>query len=82
MKGKSMGLFDRRIDKAADSILKRVEAEDGNKGKYGNPIVVWIIGAILQVVIKKLLERIIETDGEDIKQMAHGLLMKIEEEDE
>ena len=76
-----MGIFDRRAEKAADGIIKRIEAEDGTKGKYGNPIVVWIIGAILQVVIRKLLERIIETDGEDIKHMAHGLLQKIEEEE-
>ena len=77
-----MGLFDRRMEKAADGIIKRIEAEDGEKGKYGNPIVVWVISAILSVVIRKLLERIIENDGEDIKNLAHAVLAKIEEEEE
>ena len=76
-----MGLFDRRMEKAADGIIKRIEAEDGEKGKYGNPIVVWVISAILSVVIRKLLERIIENDGEDIKNLAHAVLAKMEEED-
>ena len=77
-----MGLFDRRMEKAADGIIKRIEEEDGEKGKYGNPIVVWIIGAILSVVIRKLLERIIENDGEDIKNLAYAVLAKIEEEED
>jgi RNA binding exosome subunit len=76
-----MGLFDRRMEKAADGIIKRIEAEDGEKGKYGNPIVVWVISAILSVVIRKLLERIIENDGEDIKNLAHAVLAKMEDED-
>ena len=77
-----MGLFDRRMEKAANGIIKRIEEEDGEKGKYGNPIVVWIIGAILSVVIRKLLERIIENDGEDIKNLAYAVLAKIEEEED
>ena len=76
-----MGLFDRRMEKAADGIIKRIEAEDGEKGKYGNPIVVWVISAILSVVIRKLLERIIENDGEDIKNLAHAVLAKMEDEE-
>ena len=70
------------MEKAADGIIKRIEEEDGEKGKYGNPIVVWIIGAILSVVIRKLLERIIENDGEDIKNLAYAVLAKIEEEED
>ena len=77
----NMGLFDRRMEKAADGIIKRIEAEDGEKGKYGNPIVVWVISAILSVVIRKLLERIIENDGEDIKNLAHAVLAKMEDEE-
>ena len=77
-----MGIFDRRVNKAADGILRRIEAEDKNKGEFGNPIVVWIVGAVLQIVIKKLLERIIENDGEDVKNLAASLLAKMEEEDD
>ena len=76
-----MGLFDRRMEKAADGIIKRIEAEDGEKAKTGNPIVVWVISAILSVVIRKLLERIIENDGEDIKNLAHAVLAKMEDEE-
>ena len=82
MKGLTMGIFDRRVNKAADGILRRIEAEDKNKGEFGNPIVVWIVGAVLQIVIKKLLERIIENDGEDVKNLAASLLAKMEEEDD
>jgi len=76
-----MGLFDRKTERAADRIIERIEREEGGKGRYGNPIMVWVISAILSIVIKKLLERIIESDGADIKQMAQGLLDKIEEDD-
>ena len=76
-----MGLFDRRVDKAADGILKRIEADSGGKDRYGNPIVVWIISAVLSIVIRKLLERIIENDGEDIKNLAHAVLAKMEEDE-
>ena len=67
-----MRLFERKANKAADELFEGLEK------RHGNPIVMWIVGQLLLVLLKKLLEKVIEDDGKQIAELARDVLRKVE----
>jgi len=49
-------ILNRLADKAADEFIESVVEDNPRNGRYGNPILFWILGQVILMVIKKILE--------------------------
>lgn len=49
-------ILNRLADKAADEFIESVVEDKPSNGRYGNPILFWILGQVILMVIKKILE--------------------------
>ena len=74
-----MPIFRKKIDKqledTADAVMKDVT---GDK-KYGSAILTHILVQVGVILLKKLLERIIENNGQDVVALAKSLSENIDE---
>ncbi len=74
-----MPIFRKKIEKqledTADAVMKDVS---GDK-KYGSAILTYILVQVGIILLKKLLERIIDNNGQDIVALAKSLSENIDE---
>lgn len=70
--------IDRKLNDAADKVIKELEAEE--KDEHGSGLMAWILMQIVLIIAKKLLERIISNDGREVVNMARSALNSIESE--
>ena len=49
-------ILNRLVDKAADEFIESMVENEPRNGRYGNPILFWILSQVILMVIKKILE--------------------------
>ncbi len=49
-------VLNRIASKAANEFIESVAEETPRNGRYGNPILFWILGQVILIVIKRILE--------------------------
>lgn len=67
--------IDKQLEETADAVMKDVS---GDK-KYGSAILTYILVQVGIILLKKLLERIIENNGQDVVELAKSLSKNIDE---
>lgn len=69
-------VIDRKINDAADEIIGQLVDGEEDKPEYGSAIMTWILSQIIILVVKKILERILDSDRpneEEIKRFISSI---------
>ncbi len=70
-------VIDRKINNAADEIVDQLVDGEGDKPEHGSAIITWILSQIIILVVKKILERILDSDRPSEEEIK-GLISSID----